>query len=353
MRGAPLVHLVDPDGPGASRWLHALAMRSAGPCPVVALGSRASPGAALRVPVPAGSAALAARALERAFDEAGPVAVMAWGARAIDVAVRARDAARRWLVMDTVPEVPSIPFDAEIVCLSDGVADRASAAGWPPMRMRVIGVPPPVMAEPDDGAARAAWREAHGVPADAFLAGLLPSAPGGGDALVALHAVGRVRMVGLDARLVLHPGTREAGPMQAFARSIGMRDAVHFDESLGQPGGVAAAVDAWLSLPGPGVDGTALDPMVAAGLFAPLVAQEGSLAAASIAPGEDGLVAQAPNGAAAALLRLARDPGRGRDLAMAARVRHASAPVRQVLDTLVAGVGSAVARAMNPAAAPA
>ena len=25
MRGVPIVHLVDPDGPGASRWLHALA----------------------------------------------------------------------------------------------------------------------------------------------------------------------------------------------------------------------------------------------------------------------------------------------------------------------------------------
>ena len=140
MRGAPLVHLVDPEGPGASRWLHALAMRHADDAPVIALGARPVAGAALRVPVPAGDVGLAARALERALDDAEPVAVMAWGGRAIGVAVRARDAARRWLVMDEVPAVRSVPFDAEIGCLGDAVADRASAAGWPPMRMRVRGV---------------------------------------------------------------------------------------------------------------------------------------------------------------------------------------------------------------------
>lgn len=352
MRGAPLVHLVDPHGPGASRWLHALATRHAEGAPIIALGSRPVAGAVLRVPVAAGDRGLAARALERALDEIEPVAVMAWGVRAIDVAVRARDAARRWLVMDAVPAVRSVPFDAEIACLSDAVADRASAAGWPPMRMRVLRAPVPVMAEPDDdGARRRAWRESQGVAADAFVVGLLPSEAGSGDALATLHAVGRVRMVGLDARLVLQPDAGHAGAMQAFARSIGLRSAVHFIEGPVACDAIAPAVDAWVSLPGPGVDGTALDPMVAAGLLSPLVAQRGSLAAASIDDGVDGVLADPPNGFAAALLRLAREPARRRELAMAARVRHAAGPVRQAFAAFVAEVASSPARAAKPAAA--
>ena len=352
MRGAPLVHLVDPDGPGASRWLHALAARHAEGAPIIALGARPVAGAALRVPVPAGDRGLAARALERALDEIEPAAVMAWGVRAIDVAVRARDAARRWLVMDAVPAVRSIPFDAEIACLSDVVADRASAAGWPPMRMRVLRPPVPVMAEPDgDGAIRQAWRTARGITAEAFVVGLMPGAAHAGDALAALHAVGRVRMVGLDAHLVLHPQAGQAGAMQAFARSIGLRQAVHFEDAAWEPSVFAPAIDAWVSLPGKAVDGTALDPMVAAGLFAPLVAQAGSLAAASIDDGVDGMLAEAPNGTAAALLKLARDPVRRRDRAMAARVRHAAAPVRQAFATFVAEVASAPVRSANADAA--
>lgn len=352
MRGAPLVHLVDPHGPGAARWLHALAERHAEGAPVIALGAKPVQGAAVRVPVPAGDHGLAAKALERALDEFAPAAVMAWGGRAIDVAVRARDAARRWLVMDAVPAVRSIPFDAEIVCLGDAVADRASAAGWPPMRMRVVRAPVPVMTEPDDdGARRLLWREANGLHADAFVVGLLPGADGSRDALAALHAVGRVRLVGLDAHLVLHARAGDAGAMQAFARSIGLRAAVHFVDGVREPETVASSIDAWVSLPGAGIDGTALDPMVAAGLFAPLVAQRGSLAASSIDDGVDGLLAEPPNGVAAALLSLARDPSRRRDLAMAARVRHAAGAVRQAFAGFVAEVASAPAFAANPAAA--
>lgn len=277
---------------------------------------------------------------------------MAWGARAIDVAVRARDAARRWLVMDSVPTVQAVPFDAEIACLGDLVADRASAAGWPPMRMRVLRAPVPTMAEADEsGARRAAWREARGIAAEAFVVGLLPCASACGDALAAFHAVGRVRMVGLDAHLALHPHAGHSGAMQVFARSIGLRHAVHFDDAMEEPSHIAAAVDAWVSLPGGGPDGSALDPMVAAGLFAPLVAQRGSLAAACIEDGVDGVLAEPPNGTAAALLALARDPHRRRDLAMAARVRHAAGPVRQAFAAFVAEVASAPARAVNAAAA--
>lgn len=352
MRDAPLVHLVDPTGPGAARWLHALAERHAAGAPIVAIGSRPVSGAALRVPVPGGDHALAARALERSLEEAGTSSVIAWGGRAIDVAVRARDAARRWLVMDTVPEVRAVPFDAEVACLGDAVADRASAAGWPPMRMRVLRAPLIEMADPDDdGTGRAAWRAAHDMPDAAFVVGLLPSADGAGDALAALHAVGRVRMVGLDARLVLHPDTRDAGAMQAFARSIGVRDAVRFDDALRRPVAVAAGVDAWLSLPGSGVDGTALDPMVAAGRLAPLVAQRGSLAACAIEDGVDGLLADPPNGVAASLLRLAREPARRRELALAARVRHGAAPVRQAFTGFVEEVAVASMRAAKAAAA--
>ena len=139
--------------------------------------------------------------------------------------------------------------------------------------------------------------------------------------------------------------------MQTFARSIGLRAAVHFEDGVLEPTSLAPAIDAWVSLPGDGADGTALDPMVAAGLLAPLVAQSGSLAAASIDDGVDGVHAQAPNGTAAALLKLARDPVRRRELVMAARVRHAAAPVRQAFATFVSEVASASARAANDAAA--
>ena len=355
MRSAALLHLVDADGPGAGLALARLACGHAGDAPVVALGSRPVPGCEARIPVPAGSVRLAAAALERLVDAADAQGVVAWGMRACQVACAARDAAHRTLVMDGVPHVGAMPFDADVVCLADAIADRATRAGWPPMRIRVVAPPVPVFAEPDEsGAARAAWRASRGVPAEACVVGLMPAAPDAGDALVALHAVGRVRMAGADARLLLDPRAGKAGAMQAFARSIGMRHAVIFEPQVRQPERVAAAVDAWISLPGTGVDGTALDACVAAGLHAPVVVSRGSFAAEACIDGADAIVVEPPNGVASALLGLMDHPARRRELAVASRTRHASQAVRQVFAGLLADVAArASMRAASDAAAPA
>jgi hypothetical protein len=324
-----LLHIVDPQGPGASGWLSRMAAQHGGGGQVVALGASAH-GAAFRIPFSGGSVALAARSLERLCDEVQARVVIAWGARAAAVAAQARDAAERWLVLDAVPPLRSIPFDAEVICLGDAVADQLSAAGWPPMRLRVAQVPSPCMAEPDhDGSRRAALRKQCGVPDAAFVAGLLPAGPDAGDALSAFHAVGRVRMTGVDAHLVLASDAGLAGPMQVFARSIGLRDAVHFVDAVRDPASVAPMVDAWLSLRGACDDATALDPAVAAGLHAPLVAALGSLAASAVEPDVDGLVAEGRNRIGAALLELSRDPARCRDLSTAARARFAGQDRRQ------------------------
>jgi len=326
---APALHLVDPDGPGASRWLCALARTHAN-APIVALGSRVAPWARARIPVPAGSAALAARALERLAEHWGVEGVLAWGTRAAEVAVRARDTADRVLVLDDAPAAGPIAFDAELLCVGDLCADRVCAAGWPPMRVRVLQAPVPMVVEPDtSGTRRRAWRQTRDIADSTLLVGLLPAAPGVGDAWSALHAVGRVRMAGLDAALVLDASTAEAGSTQVFARSIGMRRAVHFAELCTDLADAAPAIDVWLSLPGGGCDGTALDPAVAAGAFAPLIAAEGSLAASMIERGVDGLLARPPNDLAARLIELLEHGDRRRDLAVAARVRHASTSRRE------------------------
>jgi glycosyltransferase involved in cell wall biosynthesis len=114
-----------------------------------------------------------------------------------------------------------------------------------------------------------------------------------------------------------------------FARSIGMRNAVHFTDLGADLTGAAPAIDVWLSLPGGARDGTALDPAVAAGAFAPLIAAEGSLAASLIERGVDGLLARPPNDLAARLIDLLEHDDRRRDLAVAARVRHASTSRRE------------------------
>jgi hypothetical protein len=349
---APALHLVDPDGPGASRWLCALARTFAG-APIMVLGSRAAPWARARVPVPGGSPALAARALERWGDAWGVEGVVAWGSRAAEVAVRARDAAERMLVLDDAPASGAVAFDAELVCVGDACADRVCAKGWPPMRARVLQPPVPLMVEPDaDGARRRAWRDARAIRDATLLVGLLPAAPGAGDAWSALQAVGRVRMAGLDAALVLDTSTAQAGSAQVLARSIGMRDSVHFADLGMNLADVAPAIDAWISLPGTGRDGTALDPTVAAGAFAPVLAQEGSSAAALIDRGVDGLVAQPPNGLAARLIELFEHTDRRRDLAVAARVRHASASRREAFaGTIQAFEARASMRAASASAA--
>lgn len=330
MNATAVLHLIDPWGPGASRWFAEVARMQSGSSSVV-LGSRPFPRAALRIPLPAGSVALAARALERLSEHAGAEGIVAWGARAAEVAARARDSAERLLVLDGAPTGGPVAFDADVIAVGDEPADRACAAGWPPMRIRVI--PPPAwwFAEPDPGAARRrAWREARGIGERTFLVGLLPSAPGEGDAWSAIHAVGRVRMAGADAALLLDPSVAEAASAQVFARSIGMRGSMHFHSLQEGLAEVAPAIDAWISLPGKGHDGTALDPVVVAGTAAPLVVAEGSLAARSVERGVDALVAEPPNGLAASLLELLERPESHRTLATAARVRHAAAPLREV-----------------------
>jgi hypothetical protein len=334
-RASAALHLIDLEGPAASRWLGAVAREHAR-MPRICLGARPCPHAVARIPLPAGRTALAARALERLVEAMDALEIVAWGARAAEVAVRAVDTAARTLVLDVPPASCRVAFDAEIVCVSDASADRVCAAGWPPMRIRVLQPSAPWIAEADGYGERArAWRSTRGVDPGAFVIGLLPSGPEMGDAWSALHAVGRVRMAGVDAVLVLDPRTAGSAAADVFARSIGMRGAVLFEDLSTELDSLACAVDAWISVPGGRLDGTALDPMIAAGTFAPLVAASGSIAASVIERGVDGIVADAPNAMAATLLELAEWPERRRRIATAARVRHAASVRRQAFAALI------------------
>ena len=347
---APLVHLVDPLGPGASRWLAALSGKV---CPgdVVSIGQPGPVACGHRVPV-SSSRAATIRTLERVLDDLAPCAVVAWGTRAAGLACEARDAASRWLVVDGVPDTPQVPFDAEVVCLGDTVADAISRAGWPPMRLRVVTPPPPVAAMWCDESVRAERRRRWCAGPDTTVVGLLPAGPGEGDAMAALDVVGRAHLAGVDARLVLHPETGGAAAMQVFARRAGLRDRVHFEDSIAEVAAHAGAIDVWLSLPDPRVDGTALDACVAGGLGGCLMAVDGSLAASAAERGVDAIVASDRNALAAELVSLAEAPQRRAEIAAAARARHATAArlqaFRSVLDEAAARAGIAAA---NPAAA--
>ncbi len=349
----PLVHLVDPSGPGGSRWLASLASRHAQGV-FVALGGAPSVPCAHRVPVVA-SRSVTARTLERLLETLQAGAVVAWGHRAAAMATQARDAARRWLVLDAVPTRCPIPFDAQVLCVSEAVAHAASLAKWPPMRLSVQQLPSPLAAVWDaDGSLRSAHRERWGASPSAIVVGLLPAGPGEGDAMTALDVVGRAHLAGIDARLVLHPGTGGAGDMQVFARRAGLRDRVGFEEGLESPESMASAVDVWLSLPDPARDGTALDASAIGGLSGCLLASAGSLAAAEIEPDVDGVVAEGCNALAAALVTLAETPSQRSAIGLAARARHGTEGRAQSLREALAEIETeAGIRAANPSAAPA
>ena len=347
----PLVHLVDPSGPGGSRWLASLAQRHARGV-FVALGGTPSVPCEHRVPVVA-SRSVTARTLERLLESLQAAVVVAWGHRAASVATQARDAARRWLVLDAVPTRGSIPFDAQVLCVSEGVANAASRSQWPPMRLKVPQLPSPLAAVWDaDGSLRSAHRERWGASPTSILVGLLPAGPGEGDAMTALDVVGRAHLAGIDARLVLHPGTGGAGDMQVFARKAGLRDRVSFGEGLAAPESMASAVDVWLSLPDPVLDGTAMDASAVGGLSGCLLASAGSLAAAEIEPDVDGVVAEGCNALAATLVTLAEAPSRRTAMGRAARARHGTEGRAQALRETLAEIEAGI-RAANPSAAPA
>jgi hypothetical protein len=347
----PLVHLIDPHGPGASRWLATLALRS-GQGVVVALGHSAGHPCAHRVPV-AASWSVTARTLERLLEDCEAAHLVAWGARAAAIASASRDRAGRWFMLDGVPRTRSIPFDAEVLCLGEAVADAALQAGWPPMRVRAVQPPAPLAAAWDtDGSLRAGHRDRWGAAPGSIVVAMLPAGPGEGDAMTALDVVGRAHLAGVDARLVLHPDTGGAAAMQVFARRAGLRDRVRFDEGLAAPEPLAPAVDAWLSLPDPTQDGTALDPAAVGGLGGCLLALEGSRAAAAIDVGVDGLVAKGCNALAAELLSLAESPARRTEIAQAARARHATEGRFQAFRELLAGIAARDGiREANPSAA--
>jgi|GEM_PF-2797331 len=347
MRMSALLHIVDSQGPAASRWLAQVAREHVGGAVVVSLGhaceSAPHPKANFAIPFSGGSIALAGQALQRLSESLHTRAIVAWGSRASAVAIHARDAAERWLVLDTVPSVHSIPFDAQVICLSDAVADRAGAAGWPPMRMRVIQPPSPCISKFDlQGEARAKQRDAWKISADAFVVGLLPCAKEEGDALAAFHTVGRLRLAQVQAYLVVDPQTRLAASTNIFARSIGARDAVIFHHVNTTHTAIAPAVDAWISMPGNAADGTVLDPAVAAGLGAPLVADAGSLAAMGIEQNVDGFVAPGRNRIGAVMLSLSRDAALRKEVAAAARVRYAGETRRQAFAAVFAEIASRV-----------
>ncbi len=335
----PLVHLVDPLGPGASRWLAALATRW-GQGTVVALGSAGQVSCDHRVPV-SSSRSATVRTLERLLAVLGTGHLVAWGTRAAAIASEARDRADRWLMLDGVPRTRSIPFDAEVACMGEAVADAAMRAGWPPMRLRMVQPPAPLAAAWDtDGALRRAHRDRWGASPESIVVGLLPAGPGEGDAMTAIDVVGRAHLAGVDARLVLHPDTGGSAAMEVFARKAGLRDRVRFDEGVASPESLASGVDAWLSLPDPASDGTSLDPAVVGGLAGCLLASEDSLAASAMERGVDGVVAKGRNALAAELVTLAEAPDRRIEIGQAARARHATAGRLQAFRELLSGIAA-------------
>ncbi len=328
-----VVHLIDPHGPGASYAAARLAAGVASADSMIALGIARDSAAwkpAWRIPMTAGSVGLAARSLERIVQAAQTRLLVAWGHRACAVAVRAGDSAARVLVMDAVPKVQVIPFDAEVICLGESVANAAMQAGWPPMRVRIAQPPMVDMALPDpDGVQRKQLRNTWGLTDSSMAIGVLPNAPDEGDSGTAFHVVARVRLTGIDAHLILHPHTVGAASMEICARSAGLRHTIHFDQAVRQPEAIASGIDVWISIPGKPVDGSVLDPMIAAGLHAPLVVQSGSFAARAVEHGTDGLSAEGLNRMAAAVRGLCLDPAKRKDLAFAAKVRFATTAKRQ------------------------
>lgn len=347
----PLVHLIDPCGPGGARWLAALAERHAEGARV-AIGPASAMACAHRVPVTASRPATV-RTLERLLEAMQPCAVVAWGARASALAVEARDAAPRWLLLDGVPSLRSVPFDAEVACVSDAVADAATRSGWPPMRIRVLQPPAPVATAADaEPVRRTELRRRWGAAEGSLVVGLLPAGDDEGDAMSALDVVGRAHLAGVDARLVLHPRTGGAAAMQVFARSSGLRDRVRFEPEMADPSRLAAGIDVWLSWPDASNDGTSLHPTVVGGLGACLLAARASLAGSMIEHDIDGILAEDCNGLAARLVELAESPGRLLEIGLAARARHATEGRIQAFRGLLSDIeASGGIRASNAAAA--
>lgn len=338
----PLVHLIDPCGPRGARWLAALAARHADGARV-AIGPASAMACAHRVPVTSSRSATV-RTLERLLQAMQPCAVVAWGARASEMAVEARDSAPRWLLLDGLPSLRSVPFDAEVACVSEAVADVVARSGWPPMRIRVLQPPAPVVTAADaEPMRRTELRRRWGAAEGSLVVGLLPAGDDEGDAMSALDVVGRAHLAGVDARLVLHPRTGGAAEMQVFARSAGLRERVRFEPDVADPSRLAAGVDVWLSLPDASSDGTSLHPAVAGGLGACLLAARASLAGSAIEHDIDGVVATDCNGLAARLVGLAESPGRLLEIGHAARARHATEgrihAFRGLLSDIEASVG--------------
>lgn len=347
---SPLVHVVDPSGPGGSRWLAAIAARAADGI-VVALGAADDSACRHRVPVASSRRATVAT-LERLLEGLRCRTVIAWGSRSAGLACEARDHAARWLVVDAVPATTTVAFDAEVTCVDAAVADALARAGWPPMRLRVQSMPPPVFPVWDDsGEIRSAVRSVWGASPDTLVVGLVPAGPEEGDAMTALDVVGRASLTGVDTMLVLHPRTGGAADMQVFARRAGLRARVRFDDALGSPGRAACGVDVWLSLPDLAIDGTALHPTLVGGLGGCLLAAAGSCACAEIEPGIDAEVARGCDALAAALVALAESPDRRRSLAASARVRHAATARTQAFEGLRSAMAARAGIAREKAAA--
>ncbi len=337
MSGSRLpVHLVDPEGPAGARWLERLSRPLRSPADTVLVGG-AVRDLACHARVPMGpSRHVAAASLRRLLGSMHADLVVAWGTRCAELLDAAADDWQSVHVLDAVPRVAHPGTGGHVLAACDALRGPLQEAGWPAFRTRSLQLPAVPFARVSGAGHREKLRRAwHAEPGTTVVA-LLPAGRGQGDAFQAMEAVGRAALAGADVRLLLHPDTREAGPMQAFARSFGFRDRVHFVDALHAPETLAEGLDVCLSVPDPDQDGTALDPAVAAGLGCSLVACERSMAAGGVEPGMEALLGAGVNALGSAVLQLHEDAALRRELALALRVRWATQSRAQAFETAMA-----------------
>ncbi|MSR34413.1 MAG: hypothetical protein EXS12_06400 [Phycisphaerales bacterium] len=285
---------------------------------------------AWRIPVPCGNLRLAERSLERMFDRQPASVVLAFGTRAAQLVSRLAQHTPLVVVLDAPCEAKHVRHAelCEVLCMSEYLADQASAAGWLPIRIRSVSPAMPTwqhVPSMDRNSLRRAWSACD----DDFVIGVLPLSADSADALFAFHAMGRFVMAGHGAHLVLDPSLGNSHAVRSFARKLNLNERVHFDSAIACPWKISPAVDLWVSLHDFKYDETALHPCSAAALGAPILAQSGSFAAAAIEHQVDGLIAgEGVNACAFEMIHAAKNPALLAKIVSAARVKYATKNVR-------------------------